>query len=113
VVGVPASPFGDDLHFVLCDFGRDGQAFAKINLARADRKTVICDLIAGEYEAPVIVVVINLAEGWARDVSQTIAQAIIKIVDDSMLTAGTRAFVQTHLTQSTSLSNDGTGQLSA
>jgi hypothetical protein len=113
VPGVPVSSFGHDLHLVLCDFGAGGQAFAKVNLTHADRKTVICELIAGEYEAPLAVVAINLAEGWARDVSGAIAQAIKTMVDDAVLTAGTRAFVRTHLIKIAPLPDDGAGQLSA
>jgi hypothetical protein len=41
----------------------------------------------------------NLAEGWARDVSESIAREIAK-VDDDLLTAGTRACIDRLLTHS-------------
>jgi hypothetical protein len=84
-----------DLHFVLCDFGKRGQAFVETDPVHADRNTIICNLIAGEYERPLSVVAFNLAEGWAYDVSIPIARAIMKA--DASLTAGTRAFVEAHL----------------
>jgi hypothetical protein len=65
--------------------------------AHADRNTVICNLIAGEYERPLNVIAFNLAEGWACDVSESIAKALMKSGD--LLTAGTSAFVATHLVE--------------
>ena len=82
----------DDLHFVLCDFGRNGHAFVEMDPAHADRNTIIRNLIAGEYERPLSVVAFNLAEGWACDVSQSVAKAIVKA--NASLTAGTREFVE-------------------
>jgi hypothetical protein len=86
-----------DLHFVLCDFGKNGQAFVKTDPAHADRNTVICNLIAGEYERPLNVIAFNLAEGWVCDVSESVAKAITK--SGASLTAGTSAFVETHFVQ--------------
>ena len=88
---------GDDLHFVLCDFGKNGHAFVETDPTHADRNTIICNLIAGEYERPLSVVAFNLAEGWACDVSESVAKAIKKA--GSSLTAGTRAFVEAHLVE--------------
>jgi hypothetical protein len=56
---------------------------------------------------------INPAEEWARDLSQTIAREIIKIVDDRALTAGAPAFLLTHLTQSAQWSAYGIKQRAA
>jgi hypothetical protein len=88
---------GDDLHFVLCDVGKNGHAFVETDPAHADRNTIIRNLIAGEYERPLSVIAFNLAEGWACDVSQSVAKAIKKA--DASLTAGTRAFVEAHLVE--------------
>jgi hypothetical protein len=87
----------DDLHFVLCDFGKNGHAFVETDPAHADRNTIIRNLIAGEYERPLSVVAFNLAEGWACDVSESVAKAIMKA--NASLTAGTREFVETHLVE--------------
>ena len=88
---------GHDLHFVLCDFGKNGHAFVETDPAHADRDTVINNLIAGEYERPLNVIAVNLAEECARDVSESIAKAIVK--DGALLTAGTSAFVAAHLVE--------------
>ena len=84
-----------DLHFVLCDFGRNGQAFVETDPAHSDRDAVINDLLAGEYDRPLNVIAVNLAEGRACDVSETIAKALVKSGD--LLTDGVSAFVATHL----------------
>ena len=65
--------------------------------AYADRNTIISNLIAGEYERPLNVIAFNLAEGWACDVSESVAKAITKA--GVSLTAGTSAFVATHLVE--------------
>jgi hypothetical protein len=93
----------DDLHFVLCDFGKNGCAFVETDPAHADRNTIIRNLIAGEYERPLSVVAFNLAEGWAYDVSESVAKAIMKA--NASLTAGTREFVETHLVEQRSKMN--------
>jgi hypothetical protein len=89
---------GHDLHFVLCDFGKHGQAFVETDPVHADRNTVICNLIAGEYERPLSVIACNPAEGWACDVSESVAKAIKKA--GAPLTAGTSAFVELHVVAS-------------
>jgi hypothetical protein len=96
---VPAScPLpGSHLHFVLCDFGKNGRAFVETDPAYADRNTIISNLIAGEYERPLNVIAFNLAEGWACDVSESIAKAIMK--GGAVLTDGTTAFVAAHLVE--------------
>ena len=87
----------DDLHFMLCDSGKNGHAFVETDPAYADRNTIISNLIAGEYERPLNVIAFNLAEGWACDVSESIAKALMKSGD--LLTAGTSTFVATHLVE--------------
>ena len=41
--------------------------------AQADMKTVVADMLSGQYRHPLRVVAFNTAEGWARDVSADIA----------------------------------------
>ena len=62
------------VHIVLDDFGGGfGRAYRETNEAAADQKTVIENIIAGEYSRPLRVVAFNTAEGWARDVTEDIA----------------------------------------
>jgi hypothetical protein len=95
----PASlPLERDLHFVLCDFGRSGQAYVETDPAEADASTIVRNLLQGQYSRPVRVLALNVEEGWVRDVSKIIAA---KVRDEARrvgqgLTSGTRAFVEAH-----------------
>jgi hypothetical protein len=53
-----------DLHFVLCDFGRSGQAYVETDPSQADASTIIRNLLNGQYNRPVWVLVLNVEEGW-------------------------------------------------
>jgi hypothetical protein len=66
-----------DVYLVLDDFGgRFGRAWRETDEDRTDRRTVITDLIDGQYWSPVRVVGFNTAEGWSRDVSEELADEI-------------------------------------
>jgi hypothetical protein len=64
--------FNEDVHLVLCDFGRVGLAYVETDPAEADATTVVQNLLHGQYERPLRVLALNADEGWARDVSETI-----------------------------------------
>jgi hypothetical protein len=68
--------FNTDVYVVLDDFGSIGRSYREIDEDRADRETLIRDLIAGQYEHPARIVAFNTAQGWARDVSEEIAREI-------------------------------------
>jgi hypothetical protein len=95
----PASlPPERDLHLVLCEFGRSGQAYVETDPAEADASTIVRNLLQGQYSRPVRVLALNVEEGWVRDVSKFIAA---KVRDEARreeegLTSGTRAFVEAH-----------------
>ena len=44
-----ASSFDQDLHFVLCDFGRYGRAYVETDPAKADASTIVRNLLQGQY----------------------------------------------------------------
>src|SRR3984893_19263437 len=67
------SPLDLDLHFVLCDFGALGTAYAETVPTEVDRDTIIRNMMSGEYDHPLHVIAVNPAKGWARDVSEDIA----------------------------------------
>lgn len=67
-----------DVYLVLDDFGRLGRSWRETDEARADRETIITDLIDGQYSSPVRVVAFNTAEGWVRDVSEDLADEIAR-----------------------------------
>jgi hypothetical protein len=68
---------GDTVDLVLDGFGKFGQADPR----HADRQTVLAKLLSGQYECPLRIVAFNTAEGWARDVTAEIAQAVLALAD--------------------------------
>jgi hypothetical protein len=66
------------VHIVLNDFGKLGRAFLETDELEVDEWTIISKIISGEYSNPVRVVAFNIAEGWSRDVTEDIAQAVIE-----------------------------------
>jgi hypothetical protein len=95
----PASlPLERDLHFVLCDFGRSGQAYVETDPGEADASTIVRNLLQGQYSRPVRVLALNVEEGWVRDVSKIIAAKVRDEArrEDQGLTSGTCAFVEAH-----------------
>jgi hypothetical protein len=73
------------VHIVLNDFGKPGRAFletdeleVETDELEVDEWTIISKIISGEYSNPVRVVAFNIAEGWSRDVTEDIAQAVIE-----------------------------------
>jgi hypothetical protein len=68
-----------DIYLVLDDFGgRLGRAWPETDEERTDREIVITDLMTGQYSNPVRVVAFNTAEGWSRDMSEEIADEIMR-----------------------------------
>jgi hypothetical protein len=72
---VPHGAF-DMFYLVLESFGARGTTYRETDVERADLETVIGDLLAGEFNAPVRVVAFNTREHWAGDVSRQIAEEI-------------------------------------
>src|SRR3954470_17605805 len=89
----------EDLHFVLCDFGRAGLAYIETDPAEADATTVVQNLLHGQYERPLRVLALNADEGWARDVSETIAAKVRDVAEHEgrELAMGTTAFIEDHI----------------
>jgi hypothetical protein len=87
-----------DLHFVLCDFGRSGQAYTETDPTQADASTIVRNLLDGQYDRPVRVLALNVEEGWVRDVSRVIAAKVRDVArrDGQALTRGTRDFIDAH-----------------
>ena len=67
-----------DVYLVLDDFGRLGRSWREIDEESTDRAAIIQDLLEGQYNAPVRVIAFNAAEGWSRDVSEDIAEALVE-----------------------------------
>jgi hypothetical protein len=66
-----------EIYLVLDDFGeRLGRAWREVDEERADRETVIPDMMEGQYSNTVRVVAFNTAENWSDDASEDIATEI-------------------------------------
>jgi hypothetical protein len=71
-------PEGEDqtVYLVLDDFGHRGMSWRETDVKDTDLEAVITDLLEGQYRSPVRVVGFNTAQGWARDVSEDVADEI-------------------------------------
>ena len=88
---------------VLDDFGaRAGRAWREMDEERTDLEAVMRDLLAGEYSNPVRVVMFNTGEGWARDVSEDVADELVQRCADEgrQLPPSVEEFVSKHRTRS-------------
>ena len=94
----PTAPVDRDVYLVIDDFGALGTVFLETNINKTDEKTVIADMLSGQFNSPVRVVAFNIAEGWARDVSADIAKAVANAVRyENDLPEGTRQFLERQL----------------
>jgi len=79
-ISPPIAPHGPehDTYLVLDDFGPGfmARAWRETNEDAADRKSLIHNLLSGEYNKPVRIVAFNTAEGWSRDVTVDIADEL-------------------------------------
>jgi hypothetical protein len=64
---------------VLNDFGRLGRAYVETDETEADEATIVENILSGQYFCPLRVVALNTAEGWARDVTEDIAWAVVNL----------------------------------
>jgi hypothetical protein len=86
------------VYLVLDDFNSSGRAYRETDPAEADEKTVLADLIAGQFENPLQIIAFNVDEGWARDVSEDIARKLFNKVQtgDRVLSAAARHLIARH-----------------
>ena len=67
---------------MLDDFGeRLGRAYVETDEGKADEATIVESILSGEYSCPVRVIAFNTAEGWARDVTEDVARAVLSRAD--------------------------------
>jgi len=64
------------VYLVLDDFGHLGTSWRETDVKDTDLEAVITDLLEGQYNNPIQVIGFNVAEGWARDVSEDVANEI-------------------------------------
>jgi len=94
------APRGIDatVYLVLDSFGAIGTAYRETDINRADLESVIADLMAGEFNAPVRVIGFNMLGHWAGDVSRQIAEEIQERCDlaGEPVPGCIRGFVEDH-----------------
>jgi hypothetical protein len=74
---VPLDRLDRDIYLVLEDFGAQaGCAWRETDEQDTDCKTVIRNLMSGQYAYPVRIVVFNAVEGWSRDATSEIADEL-------------------------------------
>jgi hypothetical protein len=98
---VPDDPDDRDIYLVLDDFGgRLGRAWPETDEKHTDRETLITDLMTGQYSNPVRVVAFNTAEGWSRDMSEDIADELMRwyAEQDKEVPPSLEDFIDRHLT---------------
>jgi len=72
---IPTDRLNRDIYLVLEDFS-SGPAWRESDEDRTDYRTVISDLLTGQYDLPLRVVAFNAAEGWSRDASEEVAEEL-------------------------------------
>jgi len=78
---VPADRLDRDIYLVLEDFGAcAGSAWRETDEGDTDLETVLQDIISGQYAYPVRIVRFNAVEGWSRDATPDVADALAERV---------------------------------
>ncbi len=81
---VPLDRLDRDIYLVLEDFGAHaGCAWRETDEIDTDRETVIRLILSGEYTYPVRIVALNPNEGWSRDATTDVADAVAQRAVDT------------------------------
>ena len=70
---IPANRLDRDMYLVLEDFS-SGAAWRETDEDRTDYRTLISDLLTGQYDLRVVA--FNPLEGWSRDPSEDVAHEL-------------------------------------
>ena len=92
-----APKLADDVtvYLVLNDFGPVGRAYVETDEANASEREVISNISSGQYSKPIRVVAFNIAEGWSRDVTEDIAEALLeRDASEGDLSESAKTFVE-------------------
>ncbi|MBR0882931.1 hypothetical protein ABIF65_005561 [Bradyrhizobium japonicum] len=80
---VPADRLDRDIYLVLEDFGaRAGCARRETDEADTDLDIILQNLLSGQYAYPVRIVSFNPVEGWSRDATSEVADALAQRAAD-------------------------------
>ena len=74
----PRQPASDvSVYLVLNDLGPLGRAYVETDETKADEATIAENILDGQYSHPLRVIAFNTIEGWADDVTEDIAIAVL------------------------------------
>ncbi|MET3997933.1 hypothetical protein ACT4MK_02065 (plasmid) [Bradyrhizobium barranii] len=93
---VPADRLDRDIYLVLEDFGaRAGCAWRETDEADTDLEGVLQNLLSGQYAYPVRIVSFNPVEGWSRDATSDVADALAQRAadTDAEISSALQAFI--------------------
>ena len=103
---VPIDRLDRDIYLVLEDFGaRAGCSWRETDEANTDLQSVLRLLMSGEYTSPVRIACFNAGEGWSRDATSDVADAVAqRLADtDTEIPPALRAFIEANATCSIDL----------
>jgi hypothetical protein len=90
---VPVSE-SSDVYFVLDELPTFGRVWRELSEEAANKQTVLNLIANGEFHDPVRVIAFNAVEGWSRDVTKEIAEALLeREASDGDLSQSARVFV--------------------
>jgi hypothetical protein len=99
---VPLDRLDRDIYLVLKDFGaRAGCAWRETDEQDTDRETVMRDILSGQYAYPIGVIAFNAVEGWSRDATEDVADALAERAarEGHDLSPALEAFIQANATR--------------
>ncbi|MET4236229.1 hypothetical protein ABIB83_008745 [Bradyrhizobium sp. I1.8.5] len=99
---VPAARLDRDIYLVLEDFGaRAGCAWRETDEADTDLEGVLQNLLSGQYAYPVRIVSFNPVEGWSRDATSDVADALAQRAadTDAEISSALQAFIAANATK--------------
>ncbi|MET4033034.1 MULTISPECIES: hypothetical protein [unclassified Bradyrhizobium] len=99
---VPADRLDLDIYLVLEDFGaRAGCAWRETDEADTDFESVLQNLLSGQYAYPVRIVSFNPVEGWSRDATSDVADALAQRAadTDSEISSALQDFIAANATR--------------
>ena len=72
-----------------------GAAWRETDEDRTDYRTLIIDLLTGQYDHPLRVVAFNPIEGWSRDASEDVAKELEqRVAEGCAVTQTVREFIE-------------------
>lgn len=99
---VPLDRLDRDVYLVLEDFGaRAGCAWRETDEQDTDLETVLHHLFSGQYTYAVRIVAFNAIEGWSRDATSDVADAVAQRAadTDAEISSALHAFIEANATK--------------